>query len=71
MCNPPFFESLEEGGLNPKTSCGGTSEEMVCSGGEKAFITRIIEDSTALKQSFRYPFFYMDWIAFLFLMCKC
>jgi 23S rRNA (adenine1618-N6)-methyltransferase len=62
---------LEEGGLNPKTSCGGTSEEMVCSGGEKAFITRIIEDSTALKQSFRYPFFYMDWIAFLFLMCKC
>jgi len=60
MCNPPFFESLEEGGLNPKTSCGGTSEEMVCPGGEKAFITRIIEDSTQLKQRFRYYFFYMD-----------
>lgn len=54
MCNPPFFESLEEGGLNPKTSCGGTSEEMVCPGGEKAFITRIIEDSTQLKQHFRW-----------------
>ncbi|KAK2437715.1 23S rRNA (adenine(1618)-N(6))-methyltransferase [Trifolium repens] len=54
MCNPPFFESLEEGGLNPKTSCGGTSEEMVCSGGEKAFITRIIEDSTSLKHNFRW-----------------
>ncbi|XP_027345436.1 U6 small nuclear RNA (adenine-(43)-N(6))-methyltransferase isoform X2 [Abrus precatorius] len=54
MCNPPFFESLEEAGLNPKTSCGGTSEEMVCPGGERAFITRIIEDSTELKHSFRW-----------------
>lgn len=57
MCNPPFFESLEEAGLNPKTSCGGTSEEMVCPGGEKAFITRIIEDSIELKHHFRYYFF--------------
>ncbi|KAJ1430488.1 S-adenosyl-L-methionine-dependent methyltransferase [Sesbania bispinosa] len=54
MCNPPFFESLEESGLNPKTSCGGTSEEMVCPGGEKAFITRILEDSTELKHHFRW-----------------
>lgn len=54
MCNPPFFESLEEAGLNPKTSCGGTSEEMVCPGGEQAFIARIIEDSVKLKLSFRY-----------------
>ncbi|XP_042509753.1 U6 small nuclear RNA (adenine-(43)-N(6))-methyltransferase isoform X2 [Macadamia integrifolia] len=54
MCNPPFFESMEEAGLNPKTSCGGTNEEMVCPGGEKAFITRIIEDSVILKQSFRW-----------------
>ncbi|KAK4803014.1 hypothetical protein SAY86_001217 [Trapa natans] len=54
MCNPPFFESMEEAGLNPKTSCGGTPEEMVCPGGEKAFISRIIEDSAKLKQSFRW-----------------
>lgn len=54
MCNPPFFESMEEAGLNPKTSCGGTKEEMVCLGGERAFITRIIEDSIVLKQSFRW-----------------
>lgn len=53
MCNPPFFESIEEAGLNPKTSCGGTAEEMVCHGGELAFVTRIIEDSTSLKNSFR------------------
>lgn len=54
MCNPPFFETMDEAGLNPKTSCGGTPEEMICPGGEKAFITRIIEDSAVLKQSFRY-----------------
>ncbi|XP_056698935.1 uncharacterized protein [Spinacia oleracea] len=54
MCNPPFFENMEEAGLNPKTSCGGTLEEMVCAGGEGAFISRIIEDSCALKQSFRW-----------------
>ncbi|CAL5060693.1 unnamed protein product [Urochloa decumbens] len=54
MCNPPFFESIEEAGLNPKTSCGGTAEEMVCHGGELAFVTRIIEDSVSLKNSFRW-----------------
>lgn len=54
MCNPPFFETMEEAGLNPKTACGGTSKEMVCPGGEQAFITRIIEDSVKLKQTFRF-----------------
>lgn len=53
MCNPPFFESIEAAGLNPKTSCGGTVEEMVCPGGELAFVTHIIEDSVLLKNSFR------------------
>ncbi|BBN05061.1 U6 snRNA m6A methyltransferase [Marchantia polymorpha subsp. ruderalis] len=48
MCNPPFFETIEEAGLNPRTACGGTSHEMVCSGGELAFITQIIEDSVQL-----------------------
>lgn len=54
MCNPPFFESMEEAGLNPRTACGGTSEEMVCPGGERAFIMRIIDDSVVLKQAFRW-----------------
>ncbi|KAH0468910.1 hypothetical protein IEQ34_002142 [Dendrobium chrysotoxum] len=54
MCNPPFFESFEEASLNPRTSCGGTPEEMVYPGGEKAFITHIIEDSVVLKRSFRW-----------------
>ncbi|KAL4572881.1 hypothetical protein LXL04_019669 [Taraxacum kok-saghyz] len=54
MCNPPFFETMEEAGLNPNTSCGGTLAEMVCPGGEQAFISRIIEDSVQLKDSFRW-----------------
>lgn len=54
MCNPPFFESIEDAGLNPKTACGGTHQEMVCPGGEQAFVSRIIEDSVSLKHSFRY-----------------
>lgn len=54
MCNPPFFENMDETRLNPKTSCGGTPEEMVFPGGEQAFITRIIEDSVVLKQTFWY-----------------
>ncbi|CAN6277375.1 unnamed protein product [Urochloa humidicola] len=54
MCNPPFFESIEEAGLNPKTACGGTAEEMVCDGGELAFVTHIIEDSVSVKNSFRW-----------------
>lgn len=53
MCNPPFFETMEEAGLNPKMSCGGTQEEMVCCGGERAFITSIIEDSVKLKHAIR------------------
>ncbi|VVB08555.1 unnamed protein product [Arabis nemorensis] len=54
MSNPPFFETWGEAGLNPKTSCGGTPEEMVCNGGEQAFVTRIIEDSAVLRQRFRW-----------------
>ncbi|KQJ92975.1 U6 small nuclear RNA (adenine-(43)-N(6))-methyltransferase isoform X2 [Brachypodium distachyon] len=54
MCNPPFFESMGEAGLNPKTSCGGTAQEMACPGGEQAFITHIIEDSVSFKNSFRW-----------------
>ncbi|GFP89027.1 methyltransferase-like protein 16 [Phtheirospermum japonicum] len=54
MCNPPFFETMEQAGLNPKTACGGTPAEMVCIGGEHAFITRIIEDSVKLKHTFRW-----------------
>lgn len=48
MCNPPFFESLEEAGRNPSTGHAGTEEEMVCPGGEMAFVRRMLEDSFEL-----------------------
>ena len=51
MCNPPFFESLDEAGLNPNTACGGTSTEMVCEGGEEAFIKAMFRDSLEMKHS--------------------
>ncbi|XP_073034836.1 uncharacterized protein [Primulina eburnea] len=53
MCNPPFFEMMKEAGLNPNTACGGTSEEMVCFGGVRAFMSHIIGDSVQLKHKFR------------------
>lgn len=48
MCNPPFFESLEEAGRNPATAFGGTAAEMVYPGGELAFVTSMVEDSVRL-----------------------
>ena len=49
MCNPPFFESMEEAGQNPSTAFSGTATEMVCPGGELAFATRMLTDSLQLK----------------------
>ncbi|CAI7888221.1 unnamed protein product [Closterium sp. NIES-54] len=54
MCNPPFFESLQQAGANPRTACGGTAAEMVCAGGELAFIRRIVHDSCALRTRIRW-----------------
>lgn len=51
MCNPPFFESMEDAGLNPNTACGGTEIEMVCPGGEEAFVKRMFADSLEMKES--------------------
>ncbi|KAL4428378.1 hypothetical protein ABPG75_002467 [Micractinium tetrahymenae] len=49
MCNPPFFESLEEAGRNPATAFGGTAEEMVYPGGELAFVSAMVQDSLELR----------------------
>ncbi|PRW44527.1 methyltransferase 16 isoform X2 isoform A [Chlorella sorokiniana] len=49
MCNPPFFESLEEAGRNPATAYGGTAPEMVYPGGELAFVSGMVQDSLALR----------------------
>ena len=51
MCNPPFFESMDEAELNPSTNFGGTAEEMCCEGGEEAFVKRIYDDSLILRET--------------------
>eukprot|EP00884_Botryococcus_braunii_P012832 jgi/Botrbrau1/2154/Bobra.0093s0055.2 len=50
MCNPPFFESLEEAGRNPGTAYAGTAEEMVCPGGEAAFVSQMLRDSVLMQE---------------------
>eukprot|EP00897_Mesotaenium_endlicherianum_P002790 jgi/Mesen1/2539/ME000161S01589 len=54
MCNPPFFCDISSAGANPRTACGGTAAEMVCSGGEAAFIARMLADSIALGPRIRW-----------------
>ncbi|KXZ55155.1 hypothetical protein GPECTOR_3g303 [Gonium pectorale] len=49
MCNPPFFESMQEAAQNPNTAFGGTAAEMVCPGGELAFVLRMLVESEGLQ----------------------
>lgn len=49
MCNPPFFSKWEEAGQNPFTAFQGTATEMVCPGGELAFVQQMVADSLELK----------------------
>ncbi|KAI9793251.1 MAG: hypothetical protein M1816_000672 [Peltula sp. TS41687] len=57
MCNPPFYESTDEMLSSAKqkqrppfSACTGAEIEMVTPGGEVAFVKRMINDSTVLKQ---------------------
>eukprot|EP01127_Copromyxa_protea_P015414 TRINITY_DN442_c1_g1_i1.p1 TRINITY_DN442_c1_g1~~TRINITY_DN442_c1_g1_i1.p1 ORF type:complete len:464 (+),score=88.72 TRINITY_DN442_c1_g1_i1:31-1422(+) len=49
MCNPPFFENIEQKIDNPRTQCNATSGELVTEGGEVAFVTKMIEESLILR----------------------
>lgn len=55
MCNPPFFESDGEGEgeriakvLPPRNAPSGNDRELRTTGGEVAFVTRMIEESVNL-----------------------
>ena len=48
MCNPPFFESLEEAGSNPATAYGGSHLEMAYPGGELEFVRNMVKDSKTI-----------------------
>mmetsp|Transcript_39630 Transcript_39630/g.64246 ORF Transcript_39630/g.64246 Transcript_39630/m.64246 type:complete len:361 (+) Transcript_39630:268-1350(+) len=56
MCNPPFFETLDDTGLNPVKDFhqAGSANELVTDGGEVAFVSRIIEDSLILRHQIRW-----------------
>ncbi|KAL8446521.1 hypothetical protein Emed_004975 [Eimeria media] len=45
VCNPPFYASEEELGINPRREKGGSTDELVCEGGEEAFLTRMLSES--------------------------
>ncbi|KAH8891790.1 hypothetical protein GQ53DRAFT_137430 [Thozetella sp. PMI_491] len=56
MTNPPFYESVKEMDASakakakpPSSACTGTSFEMICQGGELAFVRRILEESKRLR----------------------
>ncbi|GCB17310.1 putative methyltransferase-like protein C27D7.08c [Aspergillus awamori] len=57
MCNPPFYASRDELIASaeakerpPFSACTGAEVEMVTTGGEIAFITRMIEESLRLRE---------------------
>lgn len=45
VCNPPFYTSEESIGINPKREKGGNMHELVCDGGEEAFLSRMYSES--------------------------
>lgn len=56
MCNPPFYGSREEvlnsaeaKELGPSGACTGAETEMITTGGEVAFVKRMLEESLQLR----------------------
>uniref|UniRef100_A0A7S2TVK9 U6 small nuclear RNA (adenine-(43)-N(6))-methyltransferase n=1 Tax=Lotharella oceanica TaxID=641309 RepID=A0A7S2TVK9_9EUKA len=54
MCNPPFFASALDIKQNQDAACMGSRDELVCEGGEEAFVSGIVDDSVALKGRVRW-----------------
>ena len=69
ICNPPFFRSEDEAqsanqrkvsnlkndkSVKPALNFGGQYAELVCKGGEMAFIQKMIAESVECKDQFRY-----------------
>ncbi|OLL25322.1 putative methyltransferase-like protein [Neolecta irregularis DAH-3] len=61
MCNPPFYESVEEMLQSAReksypafSSCTGSESEMITPGGEAAFVARMIEESKAVRDKIQW-----------------
>jgi 23S rRNA (adenine1618-N6)-methyltransferase len=57
MCNPPFYSSEQDmsaayhgKALPPSAVCTGSTNEMICEGGDVGFVTRILEESLQLRE---------------------
>lgn len=50
VCNPPFFSEERESCTGP-AAYGGVSSEMVCQGGEQAFVQTMVADSLAMHNT--------------------
>jgi len=57
MCNPPFYSSEEDMSrayygkeLPPSAVCTGSTNEMICEGGDVGFVSRILEESLQLRE---------------------
>jgi 23S rRNA (adenine1618-N6)-methyltransferase len=57
MCNPPFYASdedmvcsAEKKARPPNSVCTGAPVEMVCEGGEVAFVSRLLDDSLLFRE---------------------
>lgn len=60
MCNPPFYRSREEllnsteaKELDPNAVCTGADTEMITTGGEVAFVRKMVQESKHLKERCR------------------
>lgn len=49
MCNPPFFENLQDKIVRKDTTCIATDSELLTKGGEVEFIKQMIEESFLLR----------------------
>ena len=61
MCNPPFYSSEEDMAaayelktLSPSAVCTGSTNEMICAGGDIGFVERILEESLKLRGRVRW-----------------
>ncbi|KAJ6086337.1 hypothetical protein N7486_010618 [Penicillium sp. IBT 16267x] len=61
MCNPPFYTSHEEMAASaeaksqaPSSTCTGADVEMITSGGEVEFVTRMIDESLQLRNRIKW-----------------
>ncbi|KAL8271469.1 hypothetical protein Esti_004670 [Eimeria stiedai] len=52
VCNPPFYASEEEVAINPRREKGGSTNELVCEGGEEAFLARMLSESKSFCCNF-------------------